>query len=183
MEGDALVPNATVAVKVADIVSSARRDRSRSGQVPPHRTSEEKLKWVVEAWLLDTMKQLRPGILTAFRLLRPMGDAPSMSGPTVLPESLLELLPPQPPLSALSGLDPISSEALTLISATERLMRRLHSKTAGLEGTKRRLGELRAQLNGQPFLIAGFMLCEQRHAFQCCFCCDCLPSHSIRRVL
>ena len=110
-------------------------------------------KWCVDALLLRQMKVLPAGVLTAFRLLTPTGAQQAM--PTVLPESLLELLPPP---AADPGGSEGNSQASVLISATERLLRTLPAAVAGLGASRSALAALKQHLNASPADIARLVL-------------------------
>ena len=101
----------------------------------------------VSALLLSNMKQLPRGVLTSFRLLMPTGPSDT---PSVLPESLLELLP-EPLAAAATGYDadmpPEVGQAAQLIHAAERLCRALPKDTPGLGNTARAAAALHERLN------------------------------------
>ena len=98
-------------------------------------------KWCVDALLLREMKTLPPGVLTAFRLLTPTGDE---SMPSVLPESLLELMPAPPNLQSDAQM------AGAIIMATSRLLRSLSPDTPGLAESQKSLAAAKLRINGSP---------------------------------
>ena len=110
------------------------RAKSRPGSITA--------KWCVDALLLREMKTLPPGVLTAFRLLAPTGGGESM--PSVLPESLLELMPAPPNLQSDAQI------AGVIIVATSRLLRSLSPETPGLAESQKALAAAKLRINGSP---------------------------------